>query len=117
LVKDVGLVQEAAAVTAGWWKGAWAWVRATAAARPCNALMGGAAEAWLSNEKIRLSNDHLGPLSNGNAAPVGLQWTSAFNLDVPRVHLAKLHRLVSPSGCHRTSLALNWLYKTLLEWV
>ena len=64
-----------------------------------------------------LSNDHLGPLSNGNAAPVGLQWTSAFNLDVPRVHLAKLRRLVSPSGCHRTSLALNWLYKTLLEWV
>ena len=72
---------------------------------------------WLYNEKIWLSNDHLGPLSNGNAAPVGLQWTSAFNLDVPRVHLAKLRRLVSPSGCHRTSLALNWLYKTLLEWV
>ena len=72
---------------------------------------------WLYNEKIWLSNDHLGPLSNGNAAPVGLQWTSAFNLDVPRVHLAKLRRLVSPSGCHRTSLTLNWLYKTLLEWV
>ena len=62
-----------------------------------------------------LSNDHLGPLSNGNAAPVGLQWTSAFNLDVPQVHLAKLRRLVSPSGCHLTSLALNRLHKTLRE--
>ena len=36
---------------------------------------------------IRLSNDQ--GLYHGNAAPVGLQWTSVFDLDVPRVHLAK----------------------------